>query len=70
MEYSYDKREDILYVFDDKESVRGSIDIFPGFVVDINFSHKIVGLEIFGASKVFGIPKKHLENLFSLEKEK
>ena len=67
LKYSYDKRSDILYVYDEGESVKSSLDIFPGFVVDINHSNRIVGLEIIDASELFNVPKSWIDDLKNMK---
>lgn len=63
MKYNYDKENDILYIYDDKETFRGSLDVFPGFIVDVNHQGKVIALEIIDASNLLEIPKKWLNDL-------
>ena len=55
----YDKNNDILYVYK-KGKVKFSLEILSNFIVDLDHSNKVVGLEILNASKVLKVPKKDL----------
>ena len=66
VEVSYDKEYDILYIYK-KEKVKHSLEILGNFVVDIGLSGKVVGVEIFEASKMLKIPKSNLSKLDSVK---
>ena len=59
--YTYDKNMDLLYMYKSFETARGSIDVFPNIILDIGENKKIIGIEIFEASKVLHTTKIKLE---------
>lgn len=60
----YDKEFDILGAHFSKEKSWKSLELPNGVVLDLSKSGKIVGLEIFKASRFF--KKEDLENILSL----
>jgi len=51
--FDYDEKEDILVIHLDKSKVKESIEVSEDFVIDIDNSGRIVGLEIFYAEELF-----------------
>ncbi len=60
---NYDKEFDVLYIYKGDEKSKHSIKMFDNFIVDVNFNYKVIGLEIFNASKVLNVSKHELENV-------
>lgn len=60
----YDEKHDIFYILRKNKEVSHSVDL-EDFVVDLDKNNEIVGLEIFGISKLTNIPKKHFNKLQS-----
>ena len=59
---NYDWKHDILYIYKN-ERAKFSVEVLNNFVIDIGFDNKVVGLEIFDASKILRIAKKELKNI-------
>lgn len=59
----YDYEYDILYIHRENGRAKFSIEVLENFVIDIGFDNKVVGLEIFDASKVLKVAKKELKNI-------
>lgn len=59
----YDEDVDALLVRKEGEPIAFSINILENFILDVDSSRKIVGLEILNASKVLNIPKSELKEL-------
>jgi len=59
----YDWKHDILYIYKENERAKFSVEVLNNFVIDIGFDNKVVGLEIFDASKTLRIAKKELKNI-------
>jgi len=55
----YDKKYDVFYILKKKKDIFHSIDL-GDFVIDLDKNNNIVGIEIFGISKMLNIPKKYL----------
>ena len=58
----YDEKHDIFYIVKKNKEVSHSVDL-EDFVVDLDKNNEIVGLEIFGISKLTNIPKKYFNKL-------
>ena len=58
----YDEKHDIFYIVKKNKEVSHSVDL-EDFVVDLDKNNEIVGLEIFGISKLTKIPKKYFNKL-------
>ncbi len=65
VEVVYDHQYDVLYIFKKDEKVKFSIEVLGNFVIDIGHNNKVVGIEIFDASKILKIPKKELKEIKS-----
>ena len=61
---SYDFEEDIFLARPIERKYESSFQI-DNFIFDLDKENKIIGLEMFNASKVFGIPKAFLKNIGS-----
>ena len=61
----YDTDNDILFI-SDGEKVKSSLDI-GDFVLDVNHSNLICGIEVMDASENLGISKKNLENVQNID---
>jgi uncharacterized protein YuzE len=62
-EFNYDYRNDILFFKVKNREYEKSIEL-ENMVIDIDSEDFLVGLQIFDASKYFGIPKVHLRVAF------
>ncbi len=62
VEADYDFSQDLLYLYKEGEKVKFSVEVLENFVIDVA-ANKIVGLEIFNASKVLDVDKKDLKNI-------
>lgn len=60
--FNYDKEEDILFIYK-KEKVKGSVEIGDNYALHFNYQNQFVGIDIFKASKLFGIPKSTLSKI-------
>ena len=65
MKVKYDKKHDVAYIRFSSKRPDGAIEIKEGVVLDTTEDNKIVGIEIFGASRKFP-----LKNLYSVELQK
>jgi len=59
----YDDEFDILYLRKENEKVAFSIKLGNNILVDVTNSNKIVGIEIFSASKILKISSEELKNV-------
>jgi len=59
---SYDPEVDVLYIRGSGK-VSSSMEIAENFVLDLGKENKVVGIEIFHASKVLRIPKSQLKEI-------
>ncbi len=66
VEADYDFSQDLLYLYKEGEKVKFSVEVLENFVIDVA-ANKIVGLEIFNASKVLDVDKKDLKNIKKAE---
>ncbi len=66
VEADYDFSQDLLYLYKEEEKVKFSVEVLENFVIDVA-ANKIVGLEIFNASKVLDVDKKDLKNIKKAE---
>ncbi|RLJ04096.1 MAG: hypothetical protein DRP14_03950, partial [Candidatus Aenigmatarchaeota archaeon] len=65
-EVDYDSGQDILYLYKKGEKAKFSVEVLENFVIDVA-DNKIVGLEIFNASKVLDVNKTDLKNIKKAE---
>jgi len=65
-EVDYDSSQDILYLYKKREKAEFSVEVLENFVIDVA-DNKIVGLEIFNASKVLDVNKTDLKNIKKAE---
>ncbi|MDD5416780.1 MAG: DUF2283 domain-containing protein [Candidatus Aenigmarchaeota archaeon] len=62
--FSYNEKQDILYVYDNSKEVKFSADSQGLFIIDFDRANKAVGIEVLDASKaVYGLNKKLLKDL-------
>lgn len=66
VEVDYDSNQDLLYLYKEGEKVKFSVEVLENFVIDVA-DNKIVGLEIFNASKILDVNKKDLKNIKKAE---
>ena len=66
VEADYDFNQDLLYLYREGEKVKFSAEVMENFIIDVA-DNKIVGLEIFNASKVLDVNKKDLKNIKKAE---
>ena len=60
MEQWYDEEEDILGVRLGEEEYWKSVELPNGIVIDLSKDGKIIGIEIFGAKKIFANDVKQI----------
>ncbi len=63
VQIEYDEEFDILYLRKENEKSSFSIKLGSNILVDVTKHFKIVGMEIFNASKFLKLPNKQLENI-------
>ena len=63
VQIEYDEEFDILYLKKENEKSSFSIKLGSNILVDVTKHFKIIGMEIFSASKFLKIPNKQLENI-------
>jgi len=62
--FSYNEKQDILYVYDNSKEAKFSSDSQGLFIIDFDKVNKPVGIEILDASKaVYGLNKKLLKSI-------
>jgi len=62
--FSYNEKQDILYVYDNSKETKFSADSQGLFIIDFDRRNKAVGIEVLDASKaVYGLNKKLLKNI-------
>ncbi len=61
--FSYDPEFDILYIRKEKAKIAFSIELASKVVVDVDHSHRVVGIEVFNASKLLNVSKNDLEKI-------
>ncbi len=65
LKFSYDKLNDLLYVYKENSSVYSNV-MIGEFHLEFNKDWEVVGIEVLKASEIlgeYGIPKKILENI-------
>ena len=67
VEFNYDPSDDVLYLYNKNNESHYSVDFSDEMIADIDAKGKISGLEIFGASKEFDVPKNSLKEIKSAE---
>ena len=63
IKYDYDSLGDSLYIKKSGSKVKNSIEIGDEYVLDIDYNGHIIGVEIFNASKKFGIKRSLLKKI-------
>jgi len=63
VQIDYDDEFDILYLRKEGEKVSFSIKLGNNILADVTKSHKIVGIEVFGASKFLKLSSKELKDI-------
>lgn len=62
--FSYNEKQDILYVYDNSKEAKFSADSQGLFIIDFDKRNKAIGVEVLDASKaIYGLNKKLLKNL-------
>jgi len=65
----YDREEDVLYLYNEDEKVKGSLETEIskgiGIVLDLNNRKQVVGIEIFNASEFLELSKGEIEEIKS-----
>jgi len=63
----YDEEFDILYLRKENEKVSFSIKLGDNILLDVTRFHKVMGIEIFNASKIMKVPPEELKNIKKAE---
>ena len=63
MKYDYDFIGDSLYIKKSGSKVKSSIEIGDEYVLDMGYDGRVIGVEIFNASKKFGLKRDILKKI-------
>lgn len=63
MEIGYEESiDDLVIMFQDDYKYKASVEIDPGYIVDLDVNDKIVAIEIVGAAKELDVEKEYIKN--------
>ena len=63
VKFDYDTDGDSLYIYKKDAKIKYSVELGDESVVDINYNGNVAGIEIFNASKKFGVTKNTLNGI-------
>lgn len=62
MEIGYEKRlDDLVFLLKEKDKIESTIEVDPGFLVDVNKKDELVAIEIVGCADQLGVSKEYVE---------
>ena len=63
MEVGYEESiDDLVIMFQDDYKYKASVEIDPGYIIDLDINDKIVAIEIVGAAKELDVEKEYIKN--------
>lgn len=63
VQVDYDPESDSLYLYNEKEKAKHSVEFQENFVIDFGFGDDVVGLEVLNAAKSLGVSKGELKGI-------
>lgn len=62
MEIGYEKKlDDLVFLLDEKGKIENTVEVSPGFIIDLSKKNKIIAIEIVGCSEQLGTSKEYVE---------
>lgn len=62
MEIGYEKKlDDLVFLLNEKGKINNTVEVAPGFIIDLDKKDKIVAIEIVGCADQLGVSKEYVE---------
>lgn len=62
MEIGYEKKlDDLVFLLDEKGKIEHTVEVEPGFIIDLNKKNKLVAIEIVGCAEQLDVSKEYVE---------